>query len=180
MVGKEYKMHFHLTEAVEVLECTPLALEQFLSGLSEAWLQCNEGEGTWNVSEVVDHLIEGEKSNWIPRLESILHEGGSKPLPPFDRYAHLNVKLNPPIEQRLREFKELRTKNIIKIKELIDPASHLERTGLHPAFGEVKLRELLSTWVVHDLTHLAQIARVMANRYRADVGPWVEYLGILK
>lgn len=172
-------MHFHLNEAIEVLERTPLALEQFLSGLSEAWLQCNEGEGTWNVSEVIDHLIEGEKSNWLSRLKSMLRDDGSQPLPPFDRHAHLKEKPETSIEHRLQEFKELRTKNIVKIKELVEPASHLERTGLHPAFGEVKLRELLSTWVVHDLTHLAQIARVMANRYRADVGPWVEYLGIL-
>ncbi|RRJ64108.1 DinB family protein [Paenibacillus oralis] len=173
-------MHFKLSEAIEVLSSTPAALQAFLSGLSEDWLKCNEGEGTWNVSEVVDHLIEGEKSNWIPRLESILYEGGSKPLPPFDRYAHLNEQLNPPIEQRLREFKALRMQNIDKIKALADPSLHLERTGIHPEFGEVKLSELLSTWVVHDLTHLSQIARVMANRYKADVGPWVEYLGILK
>ncbi|MGZ7443156.1 DinB family protein [Paenibacillus sp. TH7-28] len=172
-------MHFKLSEAIEILARTPVALEAFLSGLSEDWLVCNEGEGTWNVSEVVDHLIEGEKSNWMPRLESILHDGGSKPLPPFDRFAHLNEQLNPPIEQRLREFKALRMQNIEKIKTLVDPSSHLERTGIHPEFGEVKLRELLSTWVVHDLTHLAQISRVIANRYREDVGPWVQYLGIL-
>ncbi|MCM3700164.1 DinB family protein [Paenibacillus macerans] len=172
-------MHFHLNEAIEVLERTPQALEQFLAGLSEAWLRCNEGEGTWSVSEVIDHLIEGEKSNWLPRLKSILQDDNSNPFPPFDRDAHLENKPETSIEHRLREFKELRMQNIVKIKELVDPASHLERTGLHPAFGEVKLRELLSTWVVHDLTHLAQIARVMANRYRADVGPWVEYLGIL-
>ncbi|MEK5162616.1 DinB family protein [Paenibacillus sp. FSL R5-0527] len=173
-------MNFKLLEAIEILVRTPAALEVFLSGLSEDWLKCSEGKGTWNVTEVVDHLIEGEKSNWLPRLKSILQDGDSNPFPPFDRNAHLKDKAETSIEHRLREFKELRAQNIVKIKELVDPASHLERTGLHPAFGEVKLRELLSTWVVHDLTHLAQIARVMANRYRADVGPWVEYLGILK
>lgn len=106
---------------------------------------------------MIEHLFEGEKNNWIPRLEIILQEGESKVFPPFDRYSHLNERSERSLEQKL-----------------------LELTGSHPAFGVVKVREILSTWVVHDLTHIAQIVRVMAERYRADVGPWIEYLGILK
>lgn len=173
-------MNFNLKEAMEVLERTPQTLESFLSGLSDEWLECNEGEGTWNVSEVIEHLIEGEKTNWIPRLETILHEGESRPFPSFDRYSHLNETSERSIEQKLLEFKMIRKQNINKLKALIKPELHLELTGLHPAFGVVKLRELISTWVVHDLTHIAQIVRVMAERYRTDVGPWKEYLGILK
>lgn len=172
-------MNFNMQEAIEVLERSPQTLEYFLSGLSDEWLQCNEGEGTWNVSEVIDHLIEGEKNNWIPRLEMILQEGVSKPFPPFNRYSHLNMSERS-IEQKLHEFRTIRIQNTSKLKILVKPDLHLELTGSHPAFGKVKLRELLSTWVVHDLTHVAQIARVMAERYRDDVGPWKEYLGILK
>lgn len=173
-------MNFSIKEATEVLERTPQTLEYFLSNLSEGWLQCNEGEGTWNVSEVIEHLIEGEKNNWIPRLEMILQEGESKPFPPFDRSSHLNERSNRSIEQKLFEFKAIRMQNITRLNDLIESPLYLERTGLHPEFGIVKLKELLSTWVVHDLTHIAQIVRVMAERYRADVGPWKEYLGILK
>ncbi|MGP7819669.1 DinB family protein [Niallia sp. 01092] len=173
-------MNFSMKEAIEILERTPQTLEYFLSGLSDGWLQCNEGAGTWNVIEVVEHLIEGEKNNWVPRLEFILQEGESKPFPPFDRYSHLNDSSERPLEQKLFEFKTIRTQNITKLKSIIDPELHLEWTGSHPAFGVVKLRELLSTWVVHDLTHISQIVRVMAERYRTDVGPWKEYLGILK
>ncbi|GIP34471.1 DinB family protein [Paenibacillus sp. J2TS4] len=173
-------MNFNMKEAIEVLERTPQALDSFLYGLSDGWLQCNEGEGTWNVSEVIEHLIEGEKNNWIPRLEFIVQKGESEPFPPFDRYSHLNEKSESSMEQKLLEFKTIRARNISKLKELIDPELHLEWTGSHPAFGVVKVRELLSTWVVHDLTHTAQIVRVMSERYRPDVGPWIEYLGILK
>jgi hypothetical protein len=173
-------MNFNMEEAIEVLERTPQTLEYFLTGLSNKWLQCNEGEGTWNASEVVEHLIEGEKNNWIPRLKFILQEGESKSFPPFDRYSHLNEKPVTSIEQKLLEFKTIRTQNINQLKALIKPELHLELTGSHPALGVVKLRELISTWVVHDLTHIAQIVRVMAVRYGADVGPWKEYLGILK
>lgn len=173
-------MNFNMKEAIEILERTPQTLENFLYGLSDGWLQCNEGEGTWNASEVIGHLIEAEKNNWIPRLEFIFHEGESKPFPAFDRSAHLNQGSDRSIEQKLLEFKTIRMLNISKLKVLIEPELHLELTGYHPAFGVVKLRELISTWVVHDLTHIAQIVRVMAERYRSDVGSWKAYLGILK
>ncbi|MNG13584.1 DinB superfamily protein [compost metagenome] len=138
-------MNFSMKEAIEVLERTPQTLEYFLSGLSDRWLQCNEGEGTWNVSEVIEHLIEGEKNNWIPRIEIILQEGQSKPFPSFDRYAHLNEGNEKSLEQKLLEFKTIRTQNLTKLKVLIEPELHLELTGLPPTFGVVKLRELLST-----------------------------------
>ncbi|MBD0378935.1 DinB family protein [Paenibacillus sedimenti] len=171
-------MNFNMKEAIEILERTPQALEFFLSGISDRWFHCNEGEGTWNATEVIDHLIELEDDNWIPRLEFILQEGESKPFPSFDRYSHLNESST--IEQKLLKFKTLRTQNLTKLKIHIETELNLELTGIHPRLGVVKLRELLSTWVVHDLAHIAQILRVMAGRYRADVGPWIEYLGILK
>ncbi|WP_199615237.1 DinB family protein [Paenibacillus alkalitolerans] len=171
-------MNFNMKEAIEILERTPQALEFLLTGISDVWLHGNEGEGTWNVSEVIEHLIELEEDTWIPRLEFIVQEGESKPFPSFDRYSHLNESSS--IEQKLLEFKSIRTQNITKLKAHIESELNLELTGLHPRLGVVKLRELLSTWVVHDLTHIAQIVRIMAKRYRADVGPWIEYLGVLK
>ncbi|RAV21222.1 DinB family protein [Paenibacillus contaminans] len=173
-------MNVNMKEVIEILERTPRTLEYFLAGLSDGWLQGNEGEGTWNAAEVIEHLIEGEKTNWIPRLEFILQEGDSKPFPPFDRYSHLTEQQGRSTEQRFLEFKTVREQNIAKLRKLIDPDMHFELTGSHPAFGEVKVRELLATWVVHDLTHISQIVRVMAERYREDVGPWKEYLSILK
>lgn len=172
-------MNFKLEEAIEILERTPKTLELFLSGLSNNWLECNEGEGTWSSIEVIEHLIEGEKNNWIPRLEFILKEGEHKPFPEFDRFSHLK-KSDRTIEEAFREFKTIRTLNIEKLKELTGGEVTLEITGYHPAFGVVKVRELLSTWVVHDLTHISQIVRVIAKRYKTDVGPWIEYLGVLK
>ncbi len=172
-------MNFNLNEAIELLERTPKTLESFLIGLSKRWLQSNEGEGTWNVTEVIDHLIEGEKTNWIPRLQIILVEGEKKSFPEFDRFAHLHDSLNQTLHDKILEFSSLRTENIIKLKELVQTELQLDQTGIHPAFGSVKLRELLSTWVVHDLTHISQITRVMANVYKDDVGPWKAYLGIL-
>jgi len=172
-------MNYNTQEAISLLERTPLALTGLLSGLPDGWLQCNEGEGTWNAVQVVDHLIEGEINNWLPRLTHILQEGESSPFPPFDRFAHLQAGSDRTLEEKLLAFSDIRSRNIAKLKQLVDQGLPLEQTGAHPAFGVVKVRELLSTWVAHDLTHLAQIVRVMANRYRDDVGPWIAYLGIL-
>ncbi|BFI99327.1 MULTISPECIES: DinB family protein [Priestia] len=173
-------MNFNLKEAIEILEHTPQTLEKLLSGLSPGWLQCNEGKGTWNTPEVIEHLIEAEKNNWIPRLEFILQKGKEGAFPPFDRYAHLNKESASSIEEKILEFKKIRIQNLHQLKLLVKHEKHLEVRGEHPEFGEVKVKELLSTWVAHDLTHIAQIVRVMAERYREDVGPWEEYLGILK
>ncbi len=172
-------MNFNLAEAIEILERTPRSLEGLLTGLSNSWLTTNEGDGTWTVSEVIDHLIESERTNWIPRVETILN-GGQNTFPPFDRYAHLTNATETPIEKKLDEFKEARFNSLSRLKQIVDSDAQLELTGIHPAFGEVKLNELLATWVVHDFTHVSQIVRVMSERYRKDVGPWEEYLGVLK
>ncbi|WP_456275995.1 DinB family protein [Bacillus sp. AK128] len=171
-------MNFKINEAIEVLERTPETLDYFISGLSESWLQCNEGKDTWNIIQVLDHLIEAEVHNWIPRLEMIVKEG-EKPFPPFNRFSHLDENSRTSVHQKLIEFKKLRDQNLDRLKKLINPDQHLDLTGIHPAFGVVKIRELISTWVVHDLTHISQIVRIMAKRYETDVGPWKEYLGIL-
>jgi hypothetical protein len=158
----------------------PSTLEHLLAGLSDSWLQSNEGEGTWNAFEVVNHLIECEKTNWMPRLVTMLQERENHHFPPFNRFAHLSISTEFSIEEKLKEFRTLRIQNITKLRKLIDPELHLEQTGFHPAFGVVRVRELLSTWTVHDFTHIAQLVRVMAKRYSTDVGPWKEYLSILK
>ena len=56
----------------------------------------------------------------------------------------------------------------------------LERRGTHPALGAVTLRQLLASWVTHDLDHVFQIARVLARQYTDEVGPWRQYLRIVR
>ncbi|WP_421379456.1 DinB family protein [Bacillus salacetis] len=172
-------MNFEMNEALAILERTPQTLEYFLTGLSDNWLLADEGEGAWNVSQVIDHLIEAERTNWIPRFETIIQDGENRVFPPFDRFAHLEHNTKTPLGQKFQLFKRIREENLSKIKKIVTSDAVLEMTGLHPAFGQVKGRELLSTWVVHDLTHISQIVRILAERYREDVGPWAEYLGIL-
>ena len=66
----------------------------------------------------------------------------------------------------LSEFKNLRLDNIKVLKELDLKEEDFDKEGIHPEFGKVTLSQLLSTWVVHDLDHLAQISRVMSYQYK--------------
>jgi DinB superfamily len=172
-------MNFKINEAIEQLERTPETLSSLLTGLSPDWLTCNEGDGTWNALEVVAHLIEGEKVNWIPRMNMILTKDEDYTFPPFDRFAHLSNS-EKSIELLLLEFKQCREESLAKLKSQLNSVKDFEQSARHPEFGPVRLRELLSTWAVHDLTHISQITRIMAKRYKEDVGPWQAYLSILK
>lgn len=173
-------MNFTIEKSIEILERTPNVLNTMLQNISTDWTLNNEGGETWSVHDIIGHLIHGEKTDWIPRAEIILSEKPDKTFEPFDRFAQFEESRGKSLTQLLDEFKILRKKNIelLRSKKLTD--KNLEEKGIHPAFGEVTLSQLLSTWVVHDLNHIAQISRVMAKQYKSEVGSWVEYLRILQ
>jgi hypothetical protein len=180
IITKEQTMNFTIEKSVEILERTPNVLNTMLQNISIDWTSNNEGGETWSVYDIIGHLIHGEKTDWIPRAEIILSEKPDKTFEPFDRFAQFKESEGKSLTQLLDEFKILRNKNIehLRSKKLTD--KNLEERGIHPAFGEVTLSQLLSTWAVHDLNHIAQISRVMAKQYKAEVGPWIEYLRILQ
>ena len=80
----------------------------------------------------------------------------------------------------LTEFTELRANNLKELQKLQLDEVKLSKKGIHPELGEVRLKELLSCWVVHDLGHISQISRVMTYQYKDEVGPWKQYLTIVK
>lgn len=172
-------MTFQLSDAIAVLERTPATFRALLGGLPDAWITCNEGPETFSPFDNLGHLIHGERADWIPRAQIILAQGADRRFEPYDRFAQARESGGKTIPQLLDEFEALRGQNVVTLRgwKLTDQQLALE--GMHPSFGSVTLRQLLSTWVAHDLGHLAQTSRVMAKRYRDDVGPWREYLPIL-
>ena len=172
-------MKFDIYRSLEILERTPKTISVLLDGLSDEWIMTNEGGETWCVYDVVGHLIHGEKSDWITRMEIILSNREHKEFQPFDRFAQFRDSKGKSLKELLHEFEQLRSKNIEMLKSKMITQEDLTKTALHPALGEVSLSELLSTWVAHDLNHLAQISRVIAKQYKDEVGPWVKYLRIL-
>lgn len=173
-------MQFNLEQVTEIPARTPAVLNALLNGLSSAWTTNNEGEETWSPYDVIGHLIHAERTDWIPRLNIILTSGEAEPFPPFDRFAMFEESKGETLEDLLTTFAELRAQSLATLANLNLAPEDLDKRGTHPAFGAVRLQELLATWVVHDLSHLAQIARTMAKQYSEAVGPWTQYLSILK
>ena len=171
---------FDLAEGIAVLERTPSVLRTLLADLPGAWTTVNEGADTWSAFDVVGHLIDGEETDWIPRARIILARDHSRRFEPFDRTRHFALNRGRTLEQLLDRFAELRTENLGVLCGFAIGSRELELTGVHPEFGVVTLRQLLATWVAHDLGHLVQIARVMARRYRSDAGPWRAYLSVIR
>lgn len=172
-------MSHHLDDTAALLARTPASLSALLSGLPDSWTRQNEGEGTWNALEVVAHLAYCERTDWMTRAKIILNFGESRPFDPFDREGHLRECAGKSMEDVLQEFARLRAANLAELDALHLSEESLRLRGKHPSFGSVALSELIAAWAVHDLTHMHQVARILASQYRSDVGPWQRYLGVL-
>ena len=172
-------MKFDLQTAVPVLSRTPQVLDVLLRGLPTTWHAGTEGPGTWSPYDVVGHLIHGDRTNWMPRVEHLLTHGEALPFPAFDRYAQFEDSKGKSVSDLLDTFHDLRAESLRQLAGLRLTAADLERAGCHPEFGLVTLGEHLATWVAHDLDHIAQIVRVMGRQYSAAVGPWRQYLRII-
>jgi hypothetical protein len=170
---------FALDDAIALLTRTPATLDALLRGLPDWWTAANEGPDTWSPFDVIGHLIHGEETDWIPRVKIILAHGESRTFEKFNREAQFEGSQPRSLERRLDEFAALRRNNLRELAALKLTAADLDRTGRHPAFGVVTLRQLLATWVAHDLDHVMQISRVLGRQYAGDVGPWQAYLRVI-
>jgi hypothetical protein len=172
-------MAFDLDQAVDVLSRTPALLTAGLRGLPEPWLEAREGPDTWCAREVVGHLVHGEDTDWMPRARIILEHGERRAFEPFDRVAQRTRFAGWSVDALLDAFAARRAANLEVLRGWRLTPAQLALRGRHPELGTVTLEQLLATWVAHDLDHVVQIARLMAKRVGADVGPWRAYLGVL-
>ena len=172
-------MEFDLTTAISFLERTPRTLHAMLSGLPSTWIDATEGPETWSPYVIVGHLIHGERTDWIPRAQTILAQGADRRFQPYDRFAQFHESKGKSLAQLLDELASLRAENLATVASWRLTSAQLALEGEHPSFGAVTLSQLLATWVTHDLGHIAQVARVMAKQYRDAIGPWRAYLPIV-
>lgn len=172
-------MDFDLTAGIAILERTPHILRAMLAGLPPAWTDATEGPETWSPYVIVGHLIHGERTDWIPRAQIILAQGPQRRFTPYDRFAQLRDSAGQSLVELLDEFARLRAENLTTLTGWRLTAAQLALEGEHPELGPVTLGQLLATWVAHDLSHVAQTARVMATQYREAVGPWRAYLAVM-
>jgi uncharacterized damage-inducible protein DinB len=172
-------MEFDLKQGTAVLERTPSVLRALLAELGPEWIDATEGPETWSPYVVMGHLVHAERTDWIPRAGIILAQGADRRFPPFDRFAQFQESEGKSLADLLDEFERRRAESLSTLAGWRLTDAQLALEGEHPALGAVTLRQLLATWVGHDLTHLGQIARVMAKQYRDAVGPWRAYLPVM-
>ena len=172
-------MQFSLETALPILERTPSVLNELLCGLGDEWTTPNEGPETWSPFDVVGHLIHGERTDWIFRARIILDHGETRPFNSFDRFAQFEESRGKSMKTLLDEFAALRDQNLMALQDMNLSREDFDRRGVHPELGVVNLGQLLATWVVHDLEHIAQISRVMAKQYDGEVGAWRAYIPVL-
>jgi hypothetical protein len=168
-----------LAETTDLLARTPELLRILLIGLPEAWTDTPDTPEGWRPRDVVGHLITGEMTNWIDRTRRILEHGTSRAFDGFDRFAMLDRDAGRTLDALIGQFADLRAGNLATLDDLGLAAADLDRRGVHPTLGEVTLRELLSTWAVHDLDHVSQVFAGLAGSRDAAVGPWKTNLGVL-
>ncbi|HEV2468755.1 MAG TPA: DinB family protein [Candidatus Sulfotelmatobacter sp.] len=173
-------MEQNLSETTALLSRTPATLNALLRDLPDVWTQQNEGGKSWSAFGVIGHLIHGERTDWMPRARRILEFGDSRAFEPFDRWAQERESHGKSLPQLLDQFSALRSQNLNELRAMNLQPQDLSKKGKHPALGPVTMSQLLATWAVHDLTHVHQISRIMAHQYRQAVGPWSEFLGVLK
>ena len=170
---------FATEDATAILARTPATVNALLRGLTAPWTLANEGGDTWSPFEVVGHLIHGEQTDWIPRAKIILTHGETRAFEKFDRLAQFTTSAGRTLPDLLDDFAQLREENLRELSSLDLTDADLDRTGRHPELGVVTLRQLLATWVAHDLDHIMQISRVLARQYSDEVGPWRAYLRVI-
>ncbi len=173
-------MEFSVERTLAVLANTPRTLRAQLTDLGETWTHCNEGGESWSAFDIVGHLIHGEKTDWIPRARIILADAEEKNFEPYDRFAQFEASKGKSLDELLTEFEALRAANLEELNSWELAKEDFQKTGVHPEFGEVTLKQLISTWMVHDVGHIAQINRVLAHQYKDEIGPWKQYLPIVR
>lgn len=173
-------MTFDLSAARPILARTPRVLDALLRDLPEAWTAGTEGPDTWSPFDVVGHLIHGERTDWIPRVKHLIAHGEDVPFPSFDRFAQFEASRGQSLAALLDTFATLRAESLRELDALQLTAADFDRRGRHPVFGAVTLGQHLATWVAHDLDHVVQVARVMGRQYSEAVGPWSQYLRIMR
>jgi hypothetical protein len=122
----------------------------------------------------------GEVDDWIPRVRLILEQQERVAFTPFDREGGAKRYGDWSVDRLGAEFLRLRAESLATLRALTLGPEQLRLPGRHPSLGVVNMAQLIASWVAHDLAHLDQIARTLARQYAADVGPWRDFMRVLR
>lgn len=148
---------------IDTLDKTTRILQGVIQGLSQADAQTwRDGGDGWTVLEVVCHLQDYEVI-FRERATLILQEEA----PTFPVYDHLAlVEMNEYNAQNLtavlQNLTTSRQETVTLFKNL--QAGDWQRTGQHTAMGTFTMLDLANHIGWHDINHIEQIARIIAEK----------------
>lgn len=161
-------------DVAQLLESTCALVEAEMRALGDDGCRFHHAAGEWCVNECVGHLIEAERRGFAGRIRDIL---AGKALHAWDQ-AEVARERNDcgRVSQSLwMEFMGLRHDSIALVRGLT--AADLDRSGVHPTVGELRVRDLLHEWVHHDRNHTRQLLAVQQERVYPHMGNAQKFVG---
>src|SRR5689334_12579962 len=128
-----------LHDVRQALAQTPRIVEGLIAAAPREALMFREADAAWNIVEVLCHITDGEITDWMPRIERILSDGGR--FMPFDREGGFTRYRGWTAEALVGEFNQLRRANLEKLDSFRLSDAHMRMTGMHPEFGPVSVEQ---------------------------------------
>lgn len=146
-------------EALERLRQTPLEVAALLDSLSEEAMNQPAADGGWAIRNIVSHLRDAQGVIAF-RVDLFLKEENpvleSKAVFTWAR----NENERPPSTREIFDAYHTSRQEMIAKLEAI-PLAAWWRTGRHEEFGVVSIKQQVSYFASHELTHLPQIERLV-------------------
>lgn len=148
-----------MQQTLEKLRAFPDRLARATEGIAADDLPRLEAEGKWSVLDVVAHLSDLEMV-YAVRMRTILAgAGGDAPLPSLAQNEWVErVHRRESLRELLEEFRFHREMNLRLLARLNE--EELSRTGVHPEYGPISVRDAFGRIERHDEKHLGQIERI--------------------
>ena len=168
-LGTNVAAPLDLLELSRLLRSTPIALQELLSAVPFAATVWHPRPGAWCVKEIVGHLIEEDKVDFVDRIRVMLdREEPVLTVTDQDEAVRIRQDCSKRLIGLLEEFRAVRATSADFISQLTP--EDLNRRGRHPHIGDVCVANLLYEWVYHDLNHLKQIATNVQSLLWAQLG----------
>ena len=143
------------------LAAAPARLTSLVAGASARELTWTTSPGRWSITQIVAHLADAEiVIAW--RTRSVLAADGIA-MQPFDQNAWAAAFKYETADAAaaVALFGALRASNLALLKTV--DAGRLEYAGIHGERGRESIGQMMRMYTGHDLNHLAQIERLLAE-----------------
>lgn len=152
-------MQLTIAEAASRLATSAETIRTLVETADAAQAGWRPAPDQWSILEVVNHLADEEAEDFRTRLDLLVSRPG-EPWPPIDPEGWVvsRAYATRDLRESLARFRDERSRSLAWLRTLQVPDWH--RAYEHPAAGPITAGDLLASWVVHDLLHVRQLARL--------------------